>query len=81
MLIAIPYNPECDENDEWDMLMRDLRDDVPSVHLMPACRDTNPTREVFRGIDAWVFRFDVSDELRDELLNSAYAQCPDLIIE
>ena len=87
MIIAIPLDPEYDETeapneeDSWDMLMCDLRDDVEHVHLMPSWIDTNPRREVYRGIDAWVYRFDVAEPLRTELLSSAYANRPDLIIE
>lgn len=81
ILIAIPYDPECEHVDAWDMLMRDLRDDVPLVHTMPSYIDANPSREVIRGLDAFTFRFDAEAELASQLLESAYANCPDLIIE
>ena len=86
MLIAIPVDPEYDETetpnecDEWEMLMRDLRDDVARVHDLPGYIDANPTRELFSGRDAWVYRFDVDDELCSQLTDSAYAQTGDLII-
>lgn len=78
MIIAIPVDPDYDEESSWDMLMRDLRDDV---HLMPSWIDAKPRCEVYRGIDAWVYRFDVDEPLRSELLSSAYANCPYLVIE
>lgn len=86
MLIAIPY-PSLDDNDcpepvdEWDMLMRDLRDDVERIHDMPALETINVSEETLYGRFAYVFRFDVDDDLAAQLLASAYAQSTDLVIE
>lgn len=81
MLIAIPHTNECDAEDQWDALMRDLRDDVPDIHLMPAFTMTVARRQMFHGVDALVFTFCVHDELAQQLRDSAYAQCSDIIIE
>lgn len=83
IMIAIPHIPEDETEavDEWDMLMRDLRDDVPDVHLLPACADTNPEIRDYDGVPCFVYRLDVSDDLGEQLLASAYADCNDLIIE
>lgn len=82
MLIATPVVPEepTQHEDEWDMLMADLRDDVPRIADMPSFRDTQMAVETIDGCEAFSFRFDVDDDLGNQLLSSAYANCPDLII-
>lgn len=83
MLIATPVvsSEPTQHEDEWDMLMADLRDDVPRVADMPAYRDTEMSRGELYGIECFMFRFDVDDDLGQQLLSSAYASSPDLVIE
>lgn len=83
ILIATPVvsSEPTDYVDEWDMLMADLRDDVPRIAEMPSYLDTDLSRGELYGIECFMFRFEVDDELGQQLLDSAYASCPDLVIE
>lgn len=83
ILIATPVvsSEPTSHEEEWDMLMADLRDDVPLIADMPSCFDTELSRGELYGIECFMFRFKVNRELGQQLLDSAYASCPDLVIE